>query len=154
MAFSFATIYEYQKNSGSMLFDWRMIPAALAMLMIIPCEIGAKPFDIAEAETEICEGPLVEYGGRLLALYKLSHAVKALIVTWLFASLFLSGIGTGIIAVDTVILLALCIVITVVCVSLLKAVTARLKIEKVFKFYWSIPSALALASLIIVWIGI
>ena len=58
--------------SGPFLLDWRLIPAAVAMLLIIPCEVGAHPFDVGEAETEICEGPLVEYSGAPLAVFKLS----------------------------------------------------------------------------------
>lgn len=49
---------------------------------------------------------------------------------------------------------AICVVITAVSISLLHAVTARLKIEQVFKFYWTVVSGLALVSLVMAWYGL
>jgi NADH-quinone oxidoreductase subunit H len=152
--FSLQAIMEWQAANGSMLFKWSMIPAALAMLMVIPCEIGMHPFDVAEAETEICEGMLAEYSGAPLGVYKLSHAIKMLTLTSLFVALFLGGIGTGIVIVDALILFAVCVVLTAVCISLVHAITARLKIEQIFKYYWTVVSGLALISLVLAWYGL
>ena len=131
-----------------------MIPAAVAMLLVIPGETGSHPFDTAEAETEICEGLLTEYSGAPLGVYKLSHAIKMLTMTSLFVALFLGGLGTGIIVVDALILFLLCVVLTAVGISLVHAVTARLKIEQVFKYYWTVVSGLALISLVLAWYGL
>ena len=141
----------YQQFFGSFLFDWRLIPAALAMLLVIPCEVGAHPFDVGEAETEICEGPLVEYSGAPLAVFKLSHAVKMFVMTALFTALFLAGISTGMLWLDVVIAIVICTVVTLLCMTLLHAVTARLKVEQMFKFFWTVVSGLALVSLLLVW---
>jgi formate hydrogenlyase subunit 4 len=46
------------------------------------------PFDISEAETEIMEGPLVEYSGPKLALAKYAHMSKLVIYSALFVGLF------------------------------------------------------------------
>lgn len=160
MTFSMAAITEFQVASGALITKWSLIPAAIAMLLVIPCEVGSHPFDVAEAETEICEGPLVEYSGAPLGMFKLNHAVKMFIMTALFASLFLGGCGvsTGIVAADiainAVLLLLICSVVTVVCMSLIHAVTARLKVEQLFKFYWRVVTGLALLSLILVWFGL
>jgi len=59
VTFSLAKIAEFQAANGPMIAQWSMLPAALAMLLVVPCEAGCHPFDVAEAETEICEGPLV-----------------------------------------------------------------------------------------------
>ena len=131
-----------------------MIPAAVAMLMVIPGETGNHPFDAAEAETEICEGLLAEYSGAPLAVYKLSHAVKMLTMTSLFVALFLGGLGTGIVLLDALIMFLLCLVLTAVSISFVHAVTARLKIEQVFKYYWTVVSGLALISLVLAWYGL
>ena len=55
-----------------------------------------------------------------------------------------------------VIILAIAIVIVVVILSmtLIHAVTARLKVEQLFKFFWTFVSALAALSLILVWMGL
>lgn len=154
ITFSLAEIVDWQAENGSMLFHWSMIPAALAMLLVIPSEVGSHPFDVAEAETEICEGPLVEYSGALLGIYKLNHAIKMFILPALFAALFLGGLGTGNLVLDALLLLVICVVVTVIFMSLIHAICARLKVEKMFKFYWTVVTALAAISLILVWLGL
>jgi NADH:ubiquinone oxidoreductase subunit H len=46
------------------------------------------PFDIAEAETELMEGPLMEYSGPKLALFKYAQMAKLVIYSALFVGLF------------------------------------------------------------------
>jgi NADH-quinone oxidoreductase subunit H len=154
LAFSMEKVAEYQTFYGPLITKWSMIPAAVAMLFVIPCEVGSHPFDIAEAETEICEGVLVEYSGAPLAVYKLSHAVKMFIMSALFCALFLGGAGTGILAADALLFLVECIAVTILCMSLPHAVTARLKVEQVFKFFWTFVAGLAALSVVLVWFGL
>ena len=154
VTFSFSKIMAYQLENGSLITHASLIPAAIALLLIIPGETGSHPFDTAEAETEICEGLVAEYSGPPLAVFKLTHSVKVLTLTSFFAALFLGGIGTGIVAVDAVIVVLLCIVLTIVSISFVHAITARLKIEQVFKFYWTTVTGLALISLVLAWYGL
>ena len=93
--FSLSTIAAYQAANGPLIAHWALIPAAIAMLLVIPCEVGSHPFDIAEAETEICEGALAEYSGHPLGVFRLSHYVKMYIMTALFCAMFLGGITVG-----------------------------------------------------------
>ena len=154
LCFSLSDIAAYQAMNGSLITKLSMIPAAVAMLLIIPGETGNHPFDAAEAETEICEGLLAEYSGAPLGVFKLSHAIKMLTLTSLFVALFLGGLGTGIVALDAVILFLLCVVLTAVSISFVHAITARLKIEQIFKFYWTLVTGLALISLVLAWYGL
>ena len=154
LCFSLSEIAAYQSAHGSLIFHPSMIPAALAFLLVIPGETGSHPFDAAEAETEICEGMLAEYSGKPLGVYKLSHAIKLLTMTSLFAALFLGGLGTGVIVLDAVIQVALCTVVTVIMISFVHAITARLRIEQIFKFYWTAVAGLALISLVLAWFGL
>ena len=154
LCFSLSDIAAYQAMNGSLITKLSMIPAAVAMLLIIPGETGNHPFDAAEAETEICEGLLVEYSGAPLGVFKLSHAIKMLTLTSLFVALFLGGLGTGIVALDGIILFLLCVVLTAVSISFVHAITARLKIEQIFKFYWTLVTGLALISLVLAWYGL
>ena len=151
LCFSLSEIAAYQAVNGSLITKLSMIPAAIAFMLVIPGETGNHPFDAAEAETELCEGMLAEYSGAPLGVYKLSHAIKMLTLTSLFVALFLGGIGTGIVIVDAIIMVALCVVLTAVCISLVHAITARLKIEQIFKYYWTVVSGLALLSLVLAW---
>ena len=154
LCFSLTDIAAYQAANGSLILKASMIPAAVAMLLVIPGETGNHPFDAAEAETEICEGMLAEYSGAPLGVFKLSHAVKMLTLTSLFVALFLGGLGTGIVAVDGIIMFVLCVVVTAIFISLVHAVTARLKVEQIFKYYWTVVSGLALISLVLAWYGL
>ena len=170
LCFSLTDIVNYQIANGSLLTRLSMLPAAAAMLLIIPGETGSHPFDAAEAETEICEGMLAEYSGAPLAVYKLSHAVKLLTMTSLFVALFLGGIGGGVMTLlsglspaaagaigqvlEILILFLLCVVLVAVCVSLLHAVTARLRIEQLFKYYWTVVTGLAAVSVVLAWYGL
>ena len=170
LCFSLTDIVNYQIANGSLLTRLSMLPAAAAMLLIIPGETGSHPFDAAEAETEICEGMLAEYSGAPLAVYKLSHAVKLLTMTSLFVALFLGGIGGGVmtllsglspaaagaigLVLEILILFVLCVVLVAVCVSLLHAVTARLRIEQLFKYYWTVVTGLAAVSVVLAWYGL
>lgn len=152
--FSLSGIVDWQQTAGLGIAHWSLIPAALAMLLVIPAEVGTQPFDTAEAETEICEGPLVEYSGAPLGVFKLNTAIKMFLMTSLFTSLFFGGIDTGIVALNALILFLIDAGLTVLCMTFIHAITARLKIEHLFKFYWTGVSALALLSLILVWIGL
>ncbi len=171
LVLSVSEIVNYQLANGSLIAHVSMIPAAIAFLLIIPGETGSHPFDTAEAETEICEGLLAEYSGGPLAVFKLSHSIKVLTLSSLFVALFLGGLGGGIqnlVAsfglsaaaagmvgglVGAIVLVLLCLVITIVFISLVHAITARLKIEQVFKYYWTVVTGLALLSLVLAWYG-
>ena len=167
LEFSLQYINAWQVANGPVISHLAMIPAALAMLLVIPAEVGTQPFDVAEAETEICEGPLVEYSGLPLGMFKLNTAVKMFVMTSLFSALFLGGIYNGIhtgvtlwgihfldIIIRAIIHFAISLVVTLICMTTVHAVTARLKIEHLFKFYWTVVTGLALISLILVWIGL
>lgn len=154
VTFSLSAIRDYQLQNGCLITKLSMIPAAIAMLMVIPGETGSHPFDAAEAETEICEGMLAEYSGPPLAVYKLSHAIKMLTMTSLFVALFLGGLATSNLVVNAFIMFALCVAITIVAIALVNASTARLKIEQLFKYYWTVVSALAAISLVLAWFGL
>ena len=160
LCFSLSEIVRYQMLNGSLLGKLSMLPAAAAFLMVIPGETGSHPCMLAE------------YSGAPLGVYKLSHAVKLLTMTSLFVMLFLGGIGGAIqnlilgaglsggaagaliILLDVLVLFALCAAITAAAISFVHAVTARLKIEQIFKYYWTVVAALALVSLVLAWYGL
>lgn len=52
-------------------------------------EMGKIPFDVAEAEQELQEGPLTEYSGAGLALVKWGIGLKQVVMASLFVALFL-----------------------------------------------------------------
>jgi NADH-quinone oxidoreductase subunit H len=153
ITFSLKDIGAYQASNGMLITNLSMIPAAIAFLICIPAEVGTVPFDVAEAETEICEGPLVEYSGTYLGLYKLTASVKMFIMGSLFVALFLggNGFGTGIsmLPLNTLLMMFFVILIIMVSVSFVRAIVARIKVEQTLKFFWTVPTVLALISLVL-----
>lgn len=160
VTFSLASIQQYQAANGLTITKLSLLPAAIAFLMIIPAEVGSVPFDVAEAETEICEGPLVEYSGFYLGVFKLTQNIKMFIMSSLFVALFLGGTAFGNltpvpafnILLNTILLIVLCALIVFISISLIKGLIARVKIEQTLKFYWTVPTGLALLSLILVYL--
>ncbi|HKK34272.1 MAG TPA: complex I subunit 1 family protein [Desulfomicrobiaceae bacterium] len=150
--FSLARVVEYQLAHGSFLLDPVMLPAFAAYLLFIPGTMGSVPFDLAEAETEILEGPLLEYSGPSLAMFQLMFALKMVVVTGLGVVLFFPGtLGTN----PVVNLAWFCCKATglmLVAVTLLRASTGRLRTDQTFRFYLKYPTGLAYAGLGLTWI--
>jgi len=65
--------------------------AFLAALLCVQAKLGFVPFDIAEAETELGSGVLMEYSGALLAVWKLMQAVMLVALPFFLGMVFLGG---------------------------------------------------------------
>ncbi|AXE30832.1 hydrogenase 3 membrane subunit [Chromobacterium phragmitis] len=76
--------------SGSYLQSPAAIGLALAAFAFaVFIEMGKLPFDLAEAEQELQEGPLTEYSGPSLALLKLGLALKKVVLAQFMLGVFL-----------------------------------------------------------------
>jgi NADH-quinone oxidoreductase subunit H len=149
--FSLAEVVRCQNLQGQFGFNPAMIPALIAYLMFLPGTMGVVPFDIPEAETEIIEGPLLEYGGPPLALYHLASALKTFVVLGLGVAMFFPGtIGGGMIP-NLLWFLLKCFVLMVVSLTLVKVSTGRFRVDQAFWFYIKYPTVLSLISLGLVW---
>ncbi len=71
----------YFPFSGLILF--------VLLLLAFQAFLQRAPFDIAEAETELMDGPMVEYSGPKLALFKHARMAKLVLYSALFVNLFL-----------------------------------------------------------------
>ena len=151
--FSLTRIVDYQLANGSLGLHWSTLPALLAWLVFIPGTMGVPPFDVPEAETEILEGPLLEYSGPLLALFHLASAVKMVVVLALGVLLFFPGLVADHGLPNLVWFLAKCTLFGLVTVTCVKAATGRLRMEQVLRFFMRYPTALASLSLLLVWLG-
>ncbi len=101
-------------------------------------ECGFIPFDLAEAETEILEGPLVEYSGRLLGLFKWALLIKRFSLIWLFTSLLTApllihyGVSLTTMLFSFIVQLVVATIIYC-CMVTYEAMTPRYKIDWVIK---------------------
>ena len=114
-----------------------VIPVDIIGLVVAIISLQAKlervPFDAPEAETEIVAGPLTEYTGRTLAVFRLMSDVLMVVGAGLIVSVFLGGLPGGPLGFPVFVLETLAVVVVL---SLIRAVTARLRIEQVVAFCW------------------
>lgn len=150
--FSLAEIVRYQAAAGPLGFNPIMMPALAAYLMFLPGTMGVVPFDIPEAETEVLEGPLLEYGGPPLAMFQIGSALKTFVVLGLGVALFFPGTLGDFWLVNLIWFLCKCLALMVLSLTLVKAATGRFRIDQAFWFYVKYPTALSLVSLVLVWI--
>ncbi len=159
--FLMSTIAEYP--IWSLLGPVGVIGALLMLFTLIVVTVGeaAKvPFDIAEAETEIAGGLLVEYSGRNLSLFYLSDVIKAFAMSSLVVALFIpynlspllgitATVGGGII--DGLFFLVKVFVVMFISISLIRAGMARFKISQASTVYVLAMTAVALVGMLLVW---
>jgi formate hydrogenlyase subunit 4 len=141
-----------------------IVGAVLMLLTLVVVTVGeaAKvPFDVAEAETEIAGGLLVEYSGRNLSLFYLADVVKTFAMVSLVVALFIpynispvlgitATLATGII--DELFFLVKVLVVMFVSISLIRAGMARFKISQASTVYVIAMTAIALVGMLLVWV--
>ncbi len=129
-----------------------------ALLVVTTGEAGKVPFDIAEAETEIAGGLLVEYSGRNLCLFYLADIIKTFALASLVVALFipynlspLVGIGTPVLAgiVDGLFFLVKVFAVMFISISLIRAAMARFKISQASWVYIIAMTLISLFGLVL-----
>ncbi|MCD4848407.1 MAG: NADH-quinone oxidoreductase subunit H [Candidatus Aegiribacteria sp.] len=125
------------------------ISGILAMIVAILCvqaKLGLVPFDIPEAETEIVEGPLVEYSGPCLAVFKLMKSMLLFVLPFFLIILFFGGLRLdGINLLWTVLeYVGIVAVITVI-----RNTNPRVRIDQAVRFFWGPLTIIAAAAVIL-----
>ena len=132
----------------------------VSLISVTPGELGRIPFDLAEAETELAGGLLVEYSGRNLALYYLGNAIRGFAVLSLVVALFFPyGIAAGIgvtsaapaAIIDGAFFLAKVLLVMFVAVALVRSAMARFKVNQASVFYVMIMTMTSLVGLLLIW---
>ena len=129
----------------------------LALMAVVPAEVGKVPMDIAEAKTEILEGLISEYSGRNLAMFKLTFALRNSAMCAVVVSLFfpwnigavLGLTGAGLLLADFVFFWLKVLLLQVFGVTVIRTAFGRLKIWQASQFYWVQVGGLALAGMIL-----
>lgn len=96
-----------------------VVLAGIAFVAACYMELGKLPFDQAEAEQELQEGPLAELSGPSLAMAKLAMSMKQVVIVSWFCAIFMpwgepQGMGAAAI-LGAVIFLVKCLIDFVVC---------------------------------------
>ncbi len=128
-----------------------MVVAAIAFLLALQAQVGKLPFDIAEAEQEIMEGPFIERSGPGLALFKLASYAKLIIFGSILVQVFLPW-HFGMWAADLALNLV-GVAVLVVIVGFVNAVNPRLRIDQSMSYFSRIVVFVAIAGLVFASIG-
>lgn len=145
-------IIAFQTENGLIIGSLSGIIAFIVGLVCIQAKMGLQPFDIAEAETEIVGGPLMEYSGPLLGLWKLSHFMMYVFMPILLIILFWGGISFA--SFGAAIVSILKYLLIVVLIILIKNTNPRVQINTALKFFWKYASPLALVAVILAVLGV
>lgn len=121
--------------------------AAIAFLLGLQANVGKLPFDIAEAETEIMEGPFIERSGPGLALFKLAAQAKLLVFTCVFIALFIPWPATPGWPLLASLFNLLKVGIVLVLVEIANVANPRLRIDQSMIFYSRVVVFVAVGAL-------
>jgi len=126
-------------------------------MWITPGELSKVPFDSPEAETELAGGILAEYSGRNLGLFSLAQAVKMvgiiafgviILLPWNLSPVF-GMTGAGAAVIDLVFFFVKVIVVSILSVTVVRTMMARLRITQVVKVYWFVFGGIGIAAIIL-----
>jgi len=126
-------------------FPWSGLIMIVVILLSFQAFVQRAPFDISEAETELMEGPLMEYSGPKLALLKYASMAKLVIYSALFIGLF-DPWGSELAFPLGWLTFWLKVVGLVVLVTVVAATHARYRIDQAIRYFASLL-VMALAAL-------
>ena len=140
-----------QRMLGATATDLSGILALVVAVLCVQAKLALVPFDIPEAETEIIHGPLVEYSGSALALYRLMKNMLLFTLPFFLVVLFLGGIRlSGMHIIWSVLkYIGLVAIITVI-----RNTSPRVRIDQALRFFWGPLTILAVIAVVLAAVGL
>jgi NADH-quinone oxidoreductase subunit H len=130
-----------------------MLPVGLIVALLgLIGKLKRAPFDIPNAKSEVGAGPLTDYSGRKLALWKLTIALQTVVGINLLVAVYLGGgiPAWGLWGVPIYIVKAFAVLAVL---SLVQVLYARLRIDQLSRIGWRLLVPLGLAQLLFgIWI--
>lgn len=149
-SFVLGDIVAYQAEHGAIIGSVSGVIAFAIALFTMQAKLGYLPFDIAEADTELIGGPLAEYSGSGLALFKLARAMTFFCFPVLVVILFL-GATTG--TPLSIIGFVLKLLAVLALIILVKATHARLRLDQALRLFWGRIFVLAVVGVVLAVVG-
>lgn len=149
----------YQIDLGSVLAaqsDVMFISSASGViafiigLLCIQAKMTLPPFHIPEAETEIVEGPFMEYSGPPLGFWKLNHFMMYVVFPFLLVLLSWGGFSFNGIEILWSVLKYLLIVVLMI---IIKNTNPRIRIDTALNFFWKYATPLVLIAIVLAVFG-
>lgn len=125
-------------------YEWSVLLMLITYVLALQAFVARQPFDIAEAEVEILEGPFIEYSGPSYALFKYYLMLKQMFYSALLVMGFIPFIITEWYVLNMIIQLG-CMALVYVIIALVGSTNPRLRIDQAIKYY-SILIVLALCA--------
>ena len=119
----------------------------LVAVIAVQAKLERTPFDIPHAETEIVGGTFTEYSGKKLALFRLTFDIEMVVSSGLLATVFLGGFPGG--AVIGFLHFVVKTLFIIFLLSLLRALTSRIRVDQVVSFAWKYLAPLAVLQLLV-----
>ncbi len=148
--FDFNSILSVQNNYGAFAGSISGLIAFIIAILCIQAKMTLPPFHIPEAETEIVEGPFMEYSGPPLAFWKLNNLMMYVVFPFLLIALFLGGFNFNGIGILWFILKYLLIVVVMI---IIKNTNPRIRIDTALNFFWRYAAALSFIAVVLAVFG-
>lgn len=146
--FSIAGFLVLKQRMALLLLDPIFLGSFLVLLILGPAIVGAVPFDIPEAETEIVDGYGAEmHGPRLGVLFGIKH-MKLLLYAYFLWTIFLSPVTSNI-WLNIVMTLLGTLLMVLVIYTVPRAVSGRFRVEQGAKFYLLGPGLASIVLLLL-----
>jgi len=140
-----------QQSGGAFAGSISGFIAFVTGLICIQAKMTLPPFHIPEAETEIVEGPLMEYSGPPLAFWKLNQLIMYVVLPFLLVLLFLGGFNLEGWGILWAILKYLLIVVIMI---IIKNTNPRIRIDTALHFFWKYAAPIAFIALVLAVLGV
>lgn len=136
----------YQQSHTPIIASVSGILSFFVMLFCVQAKLCFVPFDMPEAETEITSGPYIEYSGKALAIFKITKAIMLFVIPIFLITLYFGGIkftAEGFLRniLEYIVILLIMIVI--------KNTNPRVRIDQAVRFFWRIPTVLAITAIVL-----
>ena len=144
-------IVTFQAQNGVMTGSWSGALALIVMILCVQAKLALVPFDMPEAETEITGGPLIEYSGSALAVYKLMKNMLLFTLPFFVIMIFMGGLRS-----DGIHLLygALKYVGLVAIITVIRNTNPRVRIDQAVRFFWGPVTLIAIIAVVLAFRGL
>ena len=148
--FRLGEILTFQAQNGAFVGSWSGTLALIVAIICMQAKLALVPFDIPEAETEIAGGPLIEYSGSGLAIYRLMKNMLMFTVPFFLIIVFIGGLRF-----DGIHLLygVLKYIGLVALMTVIRNTNPRVRIDQAVKFFWGPMTIIAIIAIILALLG-
>lgn len=148
--FRLGEILDFQAQNGAFVGSWSGVLALIVAIICMQAKLALVPFDIPEAETEIVGGPLIEYSGSGLAIYRLMKNMLMFTVPFFLIIVFIGGLR-----LDGIHLLysVLKYIGLVALMTVIRNTNPRVRIDQAVKFFWGPMTIIAIIAIILALLG-